>query len=63
MSLLIAKPSLLENVAEKLSLYTSAPPKKYGLPKINKEDITFSSVVNTTGALIYSSAEYLMGLQ
>jgi hypothetical protein len=59
---LIKKSEFPEDDAKKLTPHASAPPRKYGLPKIHKNDVPLRHIVNCIGSPTYALAKYITGL-
>lgn len=63
MSLLLLKDSNLPNqISKLLKPHSSKPPRLYGLPKIQKEQVPLRPIASTIGAPTYEVAKYRTGL-
>jgi len=59
---LIKRSDFPEDVAKKLILHTSVPPRLYGLPKIHKKGIPLRPIVNYITSPTYLLVKHLTGL-
>jgi hypothetical protein len=59
---LIKKSEISEEDVKRLTPHVSAPPRLYGLPKIQKKDVPWRPIVNCIGSPNYALAKYLTGL-